>query len=59
MCSPLLRSVALWLTPLPISWIMDAMSRTTESGALNIGWAATEDTSSVPGAYVSVTSIKP
>lgn len=33
------------------------LARTTEQGALNLAWAATEDTSEVKGAYVSACAI--
>jgi hypothetical protein len=39
--------------------IMRWLSRTSEDGAKNIAWAAIEDTSAEPGAYVSVQAIKP
>ncbi|ORY74750.1 hypothetical protein BCR35DRAFT_353776 [Leucosporidium creatinivorum] len=39
--------------------IMRWLARTAEQGARNIAWAATEDTSAEPGAYVSVQAVKP
>lgn len=38
---------------------MNKIARSSENGAAVIAWAAVEDTSSVPGCYVSTSAIEP
>jgi hypothetical protein len=54
----LTRSLSLSLSLSLDRYLLNAVARTAEQGSLNIAWAATADTSSVKGAYVSVQSIK-